>query len=206
MTSEIAKILANSLEPLYNKGLVTVLGSLVKTASVQRDGRVIRFPVPYSDEDQPIQIDNSEFMPDASQRCIVYFEGENTNVTDANSERARMSTPLRLVCWYDSNKFQYPEGTNDSLASALTKLLLQGLMRVKGNTGLPVYITDITPTRILDSSAALFSRYTYREERNQYLTAPYYALGIDLTINYQINYKNGCTPELTPTDWNANGC
>lgn len=194
MTSEVAKILAASLEPLRNKEIITTLSGLVKTVTQTTDAGTIRFPVPYDFNAVNYQIQNAALVPDQRQRAIVYFEGNDTNINLFEQRKTKASTSLRLVCWYDSSKIDAPNGGSVHVILASAMLTLIKGAKPKPNT--IIAGLDIDATRIYDSADNLFSRYSYRQERVQYLQSPYFALGIDFTVTYQINH--GCADALVP--------
>lgn len=200
MTNEIARILSDSLQPLHDAQLITVLGGLSKVASQQRNQGTIKFPVPYDEDSQQYQIENSALVPNAKQRAILYFEGNDTNITDFNTKKSKADTRVRLVCWYNMDKFtKMPQGFVDSV---FTSKIMECISKAKPRPDGIIVGLSVDVTRLLDSANTLFSRYTYKEERGQYLQSPYFALGMDITVTYQINH--GCPIELLPVD--ADGC
>lgn len=198
MTNEVAKVLAGSLEPLYNAELITVLCGLTKVATQKKYDATttVRFPVPY-DYDSPVyQIEKSQLVPDKKQRAIVYFEGNDTDITSFVQNKSKGRTGLRLVCWYNSSAFESP--INDSIHSQLASKMLDLLWKAKPRPDGVIGGMTVEVTRILDSAGSLFSRYSYKEDYGQYLQNPYFAFGIDISVTYQINH--GCTTELVPVD------
>lgn len=200
MTNEVAKILAGALQPLYNAELITVLCGLTKVVTQQKDKTTVKFPVPY-DYDSPVyQIENSALVPDERQRAIVYFEGNDSDLTSFSQNKSKGSTRLKLVCWYNTNMLQHPQ--NESIHPVLVSKINGLIGKVKTHPDSIIQGFQVEATRVYDSAASLFSRYTYKEERGQYLQNPYFALGIDFTVTYQINH--GCTSELLAI--NARDC
>lgn len=196
MNAVIAQILSKRLEPLHSKQLVTTLSGLVKTASVVRDGgRVIKFPVPHDTETQNIIIENASLVPDYGQRAILYFEGLNSTISESVKNKTKMRSNLRLVCWYNAARFL------KSGSGTIHEMLLSEILRLL-QTGRDTNVVQgivVSPTTVLDSTATLFSRYSYLEERGQYLLAPYFALGVDINVTYQLSH-NCCHGELLPVD------
>lgn len=196
MTHEVARVLSESLTPLYNTKIITVLAGLSKLAVTEtRDQKSLRYPVPYDSDSQPMQVENDSLIPDHRQRAILYFEGTDSDVTTFEQDKSKMRSNLRLVCWYNSLMFQWEEG--HSLHLTLVSAILKLLPNAKNQSD-QLLAMDVRATRIYDSAAALFSRYTYREERGQYLLAPYFALGIDLSVTYQLNHE--CHGGLVPVE------
>ena len=200
MISEVAKILALSLMPMYASQKVTVLGGLVKVASQEiKEKQIEKFPIPYSAGSQPMQISNDAFIPDSSQRAIIYFEGSDSNVTMFENNKSRFKAALRLICWYNADKFQTDDDSSVHI-SLLAEIL--GLLPSAKRLSDQILALDIVPGSIIDSTPRLFSQYSYKEEKGQYLLPPYYALGIDLTTTFQINH--GCNAKLKPVE--SGGC
>jgi len=196
MTREVARILAESLIPLYNKEVITVLTGLVKTVSQERNNNTIRFPVPYDTNSGAVQIENSALVPDKTQRAIIYFEGSDTSITDFDKRKSQASSALKLVCWYNSLMFNQPE--NISLHEVLIGNVLKYIAEARPEPDSVIKTFGIDVTRVYDSNPALFSKYSYREERGQYLQTPYFSFAIDITVEYQLNH--GCDYELIPID------
>ena len=196
MNHLIAKILSESLRPMYDTKLVTTLGGLVSVASVKtKDNKDIRFPVPFGSNEQPVQISNNALVPDSRQRAIIYFEGNDSVTQSSSGEKSRITSNLRLVCWYQAERYQVSSGK--SVHSVLVSQVL-GYLASAGKDSADVVITSITPGRIFDSTARIFNQYTYQQERGQYMQHPYYAFAIDLVVNFQINHK--CNGDLLPID------
>lgn len=200
MTNEIAKILAGSLQPLYDSQVITTLCGLSKVATQKKTEATVRFPVPYDEDSPTYQMDRSQLVPDSRQRAIVYFEGNDSDITSFEGKKSKGRTALKLICWYDSNKFRSLDrgSIHPILTSAILNLI--GKARPKPDDVVQGFAIDVT--RIYDSAASLFSRYSYKEEYGQYLQNPYFALGIDITVTYQINH--GCSTELLAV--NADNC
>lgn len=200
MTNEIAKILAASLQPLYDTQVITTLAGLSKVATQKKQEATVRFPVPYDEDSATYQMDRSQLVPDSRQRAIVYFEGNDSDITSFEGKKSKGRTSLKLICWYNSNKFStIAQGT---VHSVLTSAILNLIGKAKPTHDGVIQGLFIDVTRIYDSAANLFSRYTYKEEYGQYLQNPYFALGIDITVTYQINH--GCSTELLAV--NATDC
>ncbi|CAG5001948.1 hypothetical protein DYBT9275_02773 [Dyadobacter sp. CECT 9275] len=197
MTHEVARVLATALMPMYNHQLVTVLGGLVKMALTDKGGKTVRFPVPHSDASQPMQIDNNAFIPDAKQRAIIYFEGTDSDIVSFDRDKSRMRTNLKLICWYNLNMFQV-EGSNSVAVTLLNNVL--GLLPSASALPGEILALKTVATKVIDKGPNLFSQYTYKEERSQYLQDPYYAFGIDLSCTYQINHTSDCHGKLIPVD------
>lgn len=182
--------------PLYNKEVITVLTGLVKTVSQERNNGTIRFPVPYDTNSGAVQIENSALVPDKTQRAIVYFEGSDTTVTDFDKRKSAASSALKLVCWYNGLMFNQPE--NISLHEVLIGNVMKCIAEARPEPDSIIKTFNIDVTRVYDSNPALFSKYSYREERGQYLQTPYFSFAIDIIVNYQLNH--GCEYELIPID------
>lgn len=196
MTNEIAKILAESLEPLRNDQIITHLCGLTKEVRQQLNGRIVRFPIPYDYDSANYDIEMSVLVPNKQYRSVVYFEGNDTDITDFSVNKSKARTGLRLICWYDRSKMG--DENSQSIHAALISAFLLQLQKARPALDSPVQGFKLDVTRIYDSVASLFSRYTYAEERGQYLLAPYFAFGIDLSVTYQINH--GCNAQLFPID------
>lgn len=196
MTHEVARMLASSLLPLYTRNLVTVLGGMVKTATQKRDEKTVKFPVPFSSESMPLRVGNEDFVPDYRQRAILYFEGENAVIESNEVNKTKLSSNLRLVCWFNAEKFETTDGSSVHVALfAEIMALLPKATRLPGKAlGMKLKFSDVQ-----ESVPRIFSKYSYTEERGQFLLPPFYAFGIGINASYQINHCND-NGQLFPSD------
>ena len=200
MTHEVAKVLAQSLKPMHANSLITVLAGLVKTATTTaRDNRPVKLPVLFGQYSNPIQVESKDLIPSSEQRSIIYFEGSDSSITQFYNDKSKMRSNVRLICWYNSEKYDLIEQSSIaiSLLSNILALLPNAKKLSKDILGL-----EITPGTVYDSTARLFSQYSYKEEYAQFLLPPYYAFGIDIQVTYQLNHS--CHAAITPTD--STGC
>ena len=199
MTHEAARLLAERLQPLYEQRIVTVLSGLVKTATQEKEGKTIRFPVSFDTVTQPVEMKDADLVPDSRQRGILYFEGDDATVTRSEPNYTRYSANLRMVFWYNAKRYQlngdHPESIHTALMAAVLHYLNKG---PKVPTLLQAFQFEIT--RVVQDN--LFSKYTYREEKSQFLLSPYYAFGIDLTATFQLNHNPICHDSLVIVDVN----
>lgn len=199
MISEVARVLSLSLMPLYTNKIVTVLGGLAKTATVLKDGKPLRFPIPYGAKSQSMQIEDDSFIPDSRQRAIIYFEGTNADITAYENNKSKFRAALKLVCWYNLEMFETVNSASVQI-SLLSEIL--GLLPGAKNISDEILGLTVIAGAVQDSTPKLFSQYSYKEERGQYLQPPYYSLGIDIVTTFQINH--GCHGKLIPI--NVGGC
>lgn len=182
MTHDVARILAQSLQPLLDQRIITTLcglAKLVSTTSATPGTPPQRFPVPFDADSRIVQMDNADLIPDQNQTAIVYFEGTDSQITEIKDKGIRMSCGLRLVCWYNTKR----------LALSHTRLFSRVVSDLKNAKKSDGDIQGLTLTfgAVQNTAGLIFSPYTYREEKAQYMQPPFYAFAVSIRAEYSLN-------------------
>ncbi|GAB4052528.1 hypothetical protein [Spirosoma litoris] len=187
----IARYLVDALSDL-NGPVISRLAGLVKTLETDAftAPKKSRFPAPIESTDSYYARWGKAFpdlVPNQKERLIVYFE--DFGATNSNG---RWISKLRLIGWGNSGLFENVD------INLLPVVLITKIARLLKHVPVDFY-SPVSALRceVVGSPAAdtnLFSRYTYSETSSQYLLAPYFAFGLDLTITYVLN--DDCTTEL----------
>lgn len=182
MTHEVARILAQALEPLLNQKILTTLcglAKLVATTSATPGSPVKRFPIPFDTDARILQMDNGDLVPDQNQAAILYFEETSSQVTEVKDKGIRMSCGLRLVCWYNTERM--PLSHTQLFGRILSKL------KDAKKSGGDIQALTLTFGTVQNTAGLIFSPYTYREEKAQFMQPPYYAFSVSINAEYSLN-------------------
>jgi len=204
MTADLAEILK-----YYIKDLPFIepdrLAGLVKVAQKEnKDGKIERYPLGYNLNQAECEKTGTYTMliPDPAYKSIFYFEdltGVRFVKFDPSFNAIKYTATLRLIGWLNTEKLQL---LYDSASAIVTHHIIHKLPVLQAKNAVVIHqkykhyqfikVTGITTVPV---GVNLFERYTYLETHTQYLTFPYTALGIDLTIDF--NLSNNCLPELS---------
>lgn len=202
MQTEVANILHNKLLDLVDGNVITHHCGLVRkvdTKLLSGGQKFDQVPVPYQTTEADCCADGwSYLVPDATKRCIVYFEDFGVNFDD-DERRLWFSSNLRLICWYNAQLFEPDENLQLNLMLSLLTALKEPIKPEHAN---PMILgLKVQALRSGVGGWELFNRYSY-EKGFPMLYEPYGYFGIDLKCSYQINY--GCRTQPVPTE--PDGC
>lgn len=195
MNALLANILRDKI--IESQDWMDVSAGLVKDferviATPARDGKVFKvrkkYPVScdYTSEDCE-KGKYKNLIPATTKRCITYFEDLGAQPTGRQGDVFKFTSGLRLVCWFNMNRFAVGGAcsfSNRLIVEILSKLPLSPF----NDSGLTKI--QIGQARIVPKTAAIFSRYTYDEPIMQYLLYPYDYFAIDFKIDYEVDH--GC--------------
>lgn len=193
MNKEIAHILKERLASNGGLPFVEVLAGLAQTVEYKQensDGNPItkRMPVGYdatTPEGCTVSPERA-LIPDSTRKGILYFEDLGATFIDrVSGGHMRYRSTLVLVCWMNRALLvgdHYAEITSHCVTTILGKL---NIRRPKNEP--PFSRMAVTPGRILQQNASVFSRYTYDETVTLYLRPPYEFFGMELTVDYCIH-------------------
>lgn len=199
MIKEIAKILKGRLSE-DGFPFADVLAGLAQVVSYQTqnaDGNPMteKMPVAYDVDGAAGCAVSPEraVVPDSSKRGILYFEDLGIRPIDRVSGGAlKYQAELVLVCWMNRSRLvgdAYKEITSHAVSLIIKKLKVKSITNEGKFTRFRVI-----PGRVLPQDAAVFSRYTYKEELLQYLRPPFEFFGMAITVEFCIHPD--CIEEL----------
>lgn len=124
-------------------------------------------------------------VPDSSLKSLIYFEDGGATPIGKSSRGMKFSGRMRLICWLNLNKL----GQTSCNASVYPMAqVIKLLDEIKNANTAPITAMSVREIGIVEKSAAIFSKYTYREEKNQFLLYPYDYFALDLTVEYEIPF------------------
>jgi hypothetical protein len=195
MTIEVGNIVISFLSQLtYIDKLAGVIKVITKTDLNSSNSSVKKtFPVAcgvsFSD---CINTGNyKHLMPDSSLGCIVYLEDNGVRLTGTNGAYKKFSASYKLVCWINQKKLGYDKCsiTSDVLLDIISKF-----KDVPVNFTIPAEYVKYNKFLVeVDGqdpkSYNPFSKFSYDEDKTQYLMHPYDYFSLNLTASFEINSK-----------------
>lgn len=129
--------------------------------------------------------DYRDLIPNSNTASILYFDDLGAKLVNKLGRREMWKGELRLICWINTKKTEYTpeEILNDVLDNIPEDIPQTG--RIHGGK---IKVDYVEPKR-----PSPFSKYTYDEERRQYLTHPYHYFS--LRLHYTTVGAKGCNSE-----------
>lgn len=191
MINVIADRLAQFMATMPMADKVT---GLVKAARIYlSDNQVGVFPIAYNvNPDACTDSELLDYCPDDTKASIIYFEDLGSDVISMEPMGIRFSGSLRLVCWFNYKRLS--GSMHDPHLVAIN--ILKYLPRQLGNFGGLIGV-NIDGIRQEPNDASPFGRYTFLEERNQYVTYPYDYVSFILRAEWEV--RPDCIEDITKT-------
>jgi hypothetical protein len=195
MNVDIANILKGYVETLPFAGKV---GGLVKpiTYVTQNDKGTVKKTIPVDcgvTHENCLKGRYTDLMPDSKYKSVMYFEDGGVTPGDNNARDFSFESNLKLVCWLNLKKLGKTGCSNTALAIVT---ILNTIPTRTFNSGIYTRI-QVTITGEEVKSPQIFSKYTYDEEKNQFLIHPYDYFALNVSVKF--NVSKSCI-----TNW-ANG-
>lgn len=156
---------------------------LVRPQSVEVQKKKKVFPVYINTPTTCSPNDYFDLVPNSSKQAVSYFELNGNPDVQFFKYYSIINQPVRLVVWYNLNKItagDYLE--NGSLAQSV---LSEFPYTMPDSDFVGTQISKVITTfNGMVQAQDLFKQYTYDEVKNQYLTFPYGAFGLDFTIQF----------------------
>lgn len=198
MTKDIADLFKSKLQDLQGEDkIITTLAGLTrvfeyKTGTGEGVTKRLPFPLDCNQPEPNCEECNELFLlvPDQSKRCIVYFEGGNSNPLHSLGGATKYQSVLSLVCWYNTLGF----ATVENLQSRLIALFSDRCKSIMLNYEAEQTISDVVVevTRVYDSDPQIFSKYTYSQDKSQFLGCPFSSFKIDFKVTFLLYENENC--------------
>ena len=187
-------LIANKIvENLASLTIVDKITGIVKPAKVYINNVVKTYPIAYNtDPDVCSQSQLLDFVPDSSKRSIIYFEDYGTSQVKLENQKAYWQATFRLIVWFNYKKILPVMSEPSLIALNVLNLIPGDLGNFDNLQGVFVEVTSQLPNDV-----SPFSRYSYQEERTQYVTYPYDYVAFVLRAEFST--RIGCIDDLTPT-------
>lgn len=193
MVVEIGNILKSYLEPLVSDGststkFIDKLAGVIKVVTKTEMGdsnNPIRKTFPVSCNINFEDCNNNgaykDLIPNSLLGCIVYFEDLGIRLVNEERGYRRWRSSYRMIGWINQKKL----GTNEcNVTGTIINTLINQFPSKAFNSG--IYTQCLIEVLGQDpKSLNPFSKFTYDEDRTQYLMNPfdYFSLQIDVTCS-----------------------
>ena len=183
----IADEIVTYLNGLTFKDKIT---GIVKPLKYKVTDQVMTIPVAYNTNvTNCSQSQLLDYCPDSTKTSIIYFEDLGTTFNEWDGKYLKFTSQMRLVCWFNYKKIG--GYSPDQVALNILKYLPDNMGNFSDMLGVWLDVQRQEPN---DGSA--FSRYSYREEINQYITYPYDYVSFILSVSYKM--AKVCIEDIEP--------
>lgn len=190
MNKDIADILKTYVETV---GFADKVGGMVKAITYVQgeEGAVVKKTIPVDCGVTHRECTSGKYtdlMPNSKYKSVMYFEDNGAALVGQDVKDFTYISKLTLVCWMNLKKL----GKTDCSASALAiATILNTIPTRHFNSGIYTRI-QVQAESIAEKTDSIFSRYTYDEEKLQYLMYPYDYFAINFSIKFTI--PKACIP------------
>ena len=191
MNKDIADILKGHVGTV---GFADLVGGMVKTVTFMQgeEGAAIIKRMPVDCGVTHAQCESGKYtalMPDKKLKSVMYFEDNGVTLIGYDVKDFTFQSNLTLVVWLNQKKL----GKTDCSVSALAiATILNTLPTSYFNSGIYTRI-QITVESEQEKSPNIFSRYTYDEEKLQFLMYPYDYFALNISVKFTI--PKACIPD-----------
>lgn len=203
MLKDIGNIIISFLEPLVIGGsginpFVDVMAGVVKVITktdLDRNNKPINryYPVAcgLSLDDCISNGRYQDLIPDSKKGCIIYLEDISNNFIRQNGTKKEWSARFRLVGWINQKELGYDDcSITSQIISTIIALFPQNKLYNSGIFQMfSINVLGQDPTNYNP-----FSKFSYEEDKIQYLMYPYDYFSIQLEFNYSID--DSCIPSF----------
>lgn len=189
MNTAIANIIKAQIE---NLPFIDRIAGAVRVASRQEQGSksiiIKKFPVDCGVTASDCSSGKyTDLVPNTNYKSIHYFEDLGVSISGADQKTFSFESKLKLVGWLNQKKL----GKTDCSVShlAIAAILKQIPTHYFNDTNNGFTKISISCTGIDPKNAAIFSKYSYQEEVNQYLMYPFDYYAINFTTKFTVPYQ-----------------
>lgn len=199
MIHNIASMFLPYLDTLPFKDQVAGIVKVIERKEGERGTK--RFPAAYQLTEKSVNEESHEsLVPDSAKKSILYFEDGGIRFIEFKQNNFYFEATLTLIGWLNTQRtkdtggyFPYSSAQAISIAYILGAIP-EKLPNTMIDDRLRYHTITAQVSRILETSAQLFSKYTYDEKIRPYLVYPYCAFGIEWKVRFALN-KN-CLPTV----------
>lgn len=131
----------------------------------------------------------TDLIPNSKYKSVMFMEDFGTNVIEREARDFSFQSNIRLIVWLNLKKM----GITNCSASALAVATILDKFPTQHINSSPYTRIKIEVESEEQKSSAIFSRYTFDEEKMQYLMYPFDYFALNLTVKYTI--PKSCIPE-----------
>jgi hypothetical protein len=204
MTKDIADLMKSNLSDLNGSDkIISTLAGLTRVfeyKGTDNELKKLAYPLDCTQLEPNCQECEELFIlvPDQSKRCIVYFEGGASSPVQNMEGATKYQTTISLVCWYNLQGFTATSNLQSRLIALFSdrcKNITTFYQANQSITGISVEVL-----RVQDSDPSIFSKYTYSQDKSQYLGCPFSSFKIDFKVNFTLYENPICFDGIVVTD------
>jgi hypothetical protein len=196
MISDIGTILKGYISPL---SFVDKIGGVVRVVTkteTDSSGRQVRKSFPVDCEvtnEDCLSGKYVDLVPNSKYKSVIYFEDQGIRPITQDVIDFTFEASLKLVCWLNLKKLGKINCSNSALAYLnILKVLPTRYINQTVNT--VQYSRIIIKPQGQDiKSPDIFSKYTYDEEKTQFLMYPYDYFSLDIYVQFTV--AKDCVPD-----------
>ncbi len=211
MTTEVGNILKSFLEPLRVGGsgdnpFIDKLAGVVKTVTrtVNSGNTSIKKTFPVACGVTFSECNNSsvltDLVPNDKLGCIVYFEDLGVRFLEEAANKKKWKASYRLVGWVNNKKLGIEHcSVTGNIINTITNQFPANTFNVTDS------IYQMCSIEVLGQdpkSLNPFSKYSYDEDKTQYLMTPFDYFSLQIDVNYSID-RRCVTPFAKQTEINC---
>jgi len=197
MTIELGNILKSFLEPLKSDGVdstkfIDKLAGVVKTAvrsgKDSNNNRILQsFPIACGTSFEDCNKNGllTDLVPNSSLGCIVYFEDLGVRLISESGQLRNWKASYKMVGWINAKKL----GSDScSISGSIINTILNQLPTGQFNvTDTPYQRCSIEVLGQDPKSLNPFSKYSYDEDKTQYLMYPFDYFSMQVDVNFSVH-------------------
>lgn len=195
MINDVGNIIVELLKPYKVGGtgdnqFIDKLAGVVKTITKtdqDKDNRTIRKTFPVSCDTTASDCFSSgrykDLIPDSSIGCMVYLEAVSNQYLGNTGRKNNWKAQYRLVSWINQKKLGF---TDCSITAQIITTFINSFPENPFNSG--IYQTCRINVIAQDhKDFNPFAKYSYDEDKTQYLMYPFDYFSLQMTVDYQID-------------------
>jgi len=202
MNADIANILNAYITPLpfieRNAGLVKTISYAAPTDDDKTFQKSIPVACNVSHADCVRSNKKLEsLVPDSSVKSISYWEDQGVRKGSDDHRDFSFESSLRFVCWLNLKKL----GKTDCSYSALAITNILNAIPTRSLNSTPYTRIQVRNDGEIVKDKSIFSKYTYEEDKMQYLMYPFDYFALDFVVKF-------CIPKSCIIQWEngTEGC
>lgn len=198
MISDIGVILKSYLTPLTFIDKLAGVVRIVTKSETDSSNRVARksFPVDCDvTNDDCLNGRYTDLVPNSKYLSVAYFEDEGIRPIGQDIRDFTFEASLKFICWLNLKKLGKTNCSNSALAYLnILKVFPTSYFNQTVNA-VPYSRILITPDGQDIKSPQIFSKYSYDEEKTQFLMYPYDYFSMSINVRFSIS--KACVPDWT---------
>ncbi|MDQ3047057.1 MAG: hypothetical protein M3R27_05865 [Bacteroidota bacterium] len=190
MIIEVGNIVRDKLAVLSFIDKLTGVVKVITMTDVDSDNKPVKKTFPVSCDTSFTECVNDQkykdFMPNSSLGCMVYLEDQGLRPEGTNGSKEKWKATYKLIGWINSAKLGY---SDCSITGQIVATIMKKFPITAFNQGIYHTIMIKVASQDPKTGANPFVRYSYDEDKTQYLMFPYDYFSLNVEVSFEINKK-----------------